>query len=60
MRAVQMAEREKGSDQQVELGKEVFLSNFFNIYLEKIMPDALEELGGKVRVHGRYRSGICR
>ena len=55
-----MADREKDSDQQVELGKEAFSSNFFNIYLGKIMPDALEELGGKVRVYGRYRSGICR
>ena len=49
-----MAAQENGSEQQLELGKDVFFhppsSTFF---LEKIMSDALEVHVGKVSIGGR-------
>ena len=47
-----MAAQENGSEQQLESGKDVFFHPF-NFFLERIMPDALEEHGRKVSIDGK-------
>ena len=49
-----MAAQENGSEQQLELGKDAFSHPpSFNIFLERIMSDDLEEHDGKISIGSR-------
>ena len=55
--------QENRLEQQFELGKDGYSHpQLFNILLEKVMTDALEEHNGKVSIGGikYYQSAICR
>ena len=48
-----MAAQEHGSEQQLELGRDEFLLALFNIFLERLMSDALEEHDKKGSIDGK-------